>query len=39
MGYDDWGERRIECCENEKEEEMGIFINWMDISGLYFLRG
>ena len=33
------GESRIECSENEKQHEICIFINSMDISTLYFLTG
>ncbi|OSK18916.1 hypothetical protein EAMG_03065 [Escherichia coli M056] len=39
MAYHDCGESRIECSENEKQHEICIFINSMDISALYFLTG
>ncbi|EFZ65100.1 hypothetical protein ECDEC8A_4281 [Escherichia coli DEC8A] len=37
MAYHDCGESRIECSENEKQHEIRIFINSIDISALYFL--
>ncbi|MDA6631952.1 hypothetical protein OSL06_14630, partial [Escherichia coli] len=39
MAYHDCGESRIECSENEKQHQIGIFINSIDISALYFLTG
>ncbi|NYY74344.1 hypothetical protein DMH88_02440 [Escherichia coli] len=36
MAYHDCGESRIECSENEKQHEIRIFINSIDISALYF---
>lgn len=33
------GETMIECSENEKQHEIRIFINSIDISALYFLAG
>ena len=30
---------QFECSENEKQHQIGIFINSIDISALYFLTG